>query len=188
MDYERFERRILGLIFASNLPLTPVHVAYHLDITISEARLHLDRMVSAAILELDSDERGNILYVYPMRPPLADLRAPSRPRRRRPHRRARDKSSDTALVPVPVKNRVVLLDGDDGSYSPAAAAALSLFLPGVGQIYSGRVPQGVGWMLATGLGYLLFLVPGLILHICCIVNAAVTPPPPRVALLTERTA
>jgi TM2 domain-containing membrane protein YozV len=57
----------------------------------------------------------------------------------------------------------------------AAAAALSLFLPGVGQIYSGRVPQGVGWMLATGLGYLLFLVPGLILHICCIVNAAAQP-------------
>jgi len=30
-------------------------------------------------------------------------------------------------------------------------------------------------MLATGLGYLLFLVPGLILHICCIVNAAAQP-------------
>jgi hypothetical protein len=40
------------------------------------------------------------------------------------------------------------------------------------------VPQGIGWMLATGLGYLLFLVPGLILHICCIVNAAAVPSPP----------
>jgi TM2 domain-containing membrane protein YozV len=60
-------------------------------------------------------------------------------------------------------------------YSPAAAAALSMFLPGVGQIYSGRVPQGIGWLLATGLGYLLFLVPGLILHICCVVNAAAVP-------------
>jgi TM2 domain-containing membrane protein YozV len=70
---------------------------------------------------------------------------------------------------------IVAGDPIERRYSPAAAAALSLFLPGVGQIYSGRVPQGIGWLLATGLGYLLFLVPGLILHICCIVNAAAVP-------------
>src|SRR5438477_475406 len=71
MEYPQFERRILGLIFSSNLPLTPVHLAYHLDIPISEARHHLDVMVAQGILELDSDERGNILYAYPMRPPLS---------------------------------------------------------------------------------------------------------------------
>jgi TM2 domain-containing membrane protein YozV len=78
---------------------------------------------------------------------------------------------------------LVMVDGRR-YYSPAAAAALSLFLPGVGQIYTGRVPQGVGWMLATGMGYLLFLIPGLILHICCIVNAAAVPA--RVPMLAER--
>jgi len=67
----------------------------------------------------------------------------------------------------------------------SAAAALSLFLPGVGQIYSGRIPQGIGWMFATGLGYLLFLVPGLILHVCCVVNAAAIPT--RLPMLAERT-
>jgi hypothetical protein len=39
-------------------------------------------------------------------------------------------------------------------------------------------------MLATGMGYLLFLIPGLILHICCIVNAAAVPA--RVPMLAER--
>jgi TM2 domain-containing membrane protein YozV len=182
MEYGEFERRILGMIFASNVPLTPVHIAYHFDISIAEARTHMDRMVAAAILELDSDERGNLFYSYPLRPPLEQLRPPTPPRRRR-RRRSKPQRTETALVPV--RRRRVVVE-DEGSYSPAAAAALSLFLPGVGQIYSGRVPQGVGWMLATGLGYLLFLVPGLILHICCIVNAAAAPP--RLAVLADRTA
>lgn len=176
MEYLAFERRLLRLIFQSNAPLTPVHVAYYLRLPISEARSHLDFMVSTGVLELDSDEDGHILYRYPLRPPLGMLPDPRPPRRRK--RRAAD-----ALVPAPAS---MMFDGDreavdlalltdDRQYSPAAAAALSFFLPGVGQIYSGRVPQGIGWMLATGLGYLLFLVPGLILHICCVVNAAAVP-------------
>jgi len=173
MEYGQFERRILGLIFRSNVPLTPVHMAYHLDISIAESRLHLDRMVANGILELDSDERGNILFVYPLRPPLETLKPASPPRRRRRRRSSKPRQTE-ALVPFRRSRHLVRID-EERSYSPAAAAALSLFLPGVGQIYSGRVPQGVGWMLATGLGYLLFLVPGLILHICCIVNAAAQP-------------
>jgi hypothetical protein len=182
MEYSQFERRILGLIFRSNVPLTPVHLAYHLDITIAEARAHLDRMVEGGILELDSDTRGNIFYLYPLRPPVESLPAPTPPRRRRRRRRAARAAATPESTALVRRRRYE----DENTYSPAAAAALSLFLPGVGQIYSGRVPQGVGWMLATGLGYLLFLVPGLILHICCIVNAAASPP--RLPVLAERTA
>jgi hypothetical protein len=163
MEYPQFERRMLDLMFRTNVPLTPVHLAYHLDISIALARQHLDYMVTCGILELDSDEHGYLLYVYPMRPPLSELDDPPPP-----------------PMPIralePIRTTVVAANDEEGDYNPAAAAALSLFLPGVGQIYSGRVPQGVGWMLATGLGYLLFLVPGLILHICCIVNAAAGPP------------
>src|SRR6266567_1778117 len=167
MDERTFERRLLGLIFRSNLPLTPVHLAYQLDIPIVEARAHLDRMVASGVLEIDSDEHGNMFYEYPLRPPLGTLGPPSPPRRRR---RRRGRRAETALVPAPPTQTLIL--EDDRPASAVAAAALSLFLPGVGQIYSGRVLQGIGWMLATGVGYLLFLVPGLILHICCIVNAA----------------
>ena len=47
---------------------------------------------------------------------------------------------------------------------------------------------GVAALLAPGggLGYVLFLVPGLILHICCIVNAAAVPSPLPALALTER--
>jgi TM2 domain-containing membrane protein YozV len=181
MDERTFERRLLRLIFRSSVPLTPVHLAYHLDIRIAEARGHLDRMVACGVLEIDSDERGNMFYTYPLRPPLTSL-APAPPPRRR--RRRRGRRAEKALVPVTPQPTQVIIE--DRPASAVAAAALSLFLPGVGQIYSGRVLQGIGWMLATGVGYLLFLVPGLILHICCIVNAALGPP--RLPVLRENVA
>jgi TM2 domain-containing membrane protein YozV len=220
MEYVTFERRLLHLMFRTNTPLTPVHIAYYLDLPIAEARSHLDHMVELGILELDSDDHGHLLYTYPMRPPASELPPPKPPRRKKkrrpvdggeapaPQARTAEPVSGVPLgalrddgAPVPrltalapssqaVRDQdpersleLVMVDGRR-YYSPAAAAALSLFLPGVGQIYTGRVPQGVGWMLATGMGYLLFLIPGLILHICCIVNAAAVPA--RVPMLAER--
>jgi hypothetical protein len=169
MDYPCFERRLLRLIFTSNAVLTPVHVAYYVGCSIADARRHLDRMVADGALELDSDDEGHLLYRYPHRPAVTELPVP-------PPRRVRKRREPPPVLPeIPVP------------YSPAAAAALSLFLPGVGQIYSGRVTQGVAWLVATGAGYLLFLVPGLILHICCIVNAAAVPSPLPPLALTERT-
>jgi TM2 domain-containing membrane protein YozV len=218
MEYVTFERRLLHLMFRTNTPLTPVHIAYYLDLPISEARCHLDHMVELGILELDSDDHGHLLYTYPLRPPVSELPAPKPPRRKKKKKlnpdspQAQGRAAEAIPVPglgllrddsLPVPRltavapssqamrdsdpdralELVMVDGRR-YYSPAAAAALSLFLPGVGQIYTGRVPQGVGWMLATGMGYLLFLIPGLILHICCIVNAAAVPA--RVPMLAER--
>ena len=62
------------------------------------------------------------------------------------------------------------------SFSPGAAAVLSFFLPGLGQICKGQVGPGIGWMFATIIGYFMFIIPGLILHICCVVNAGKSTP------------
>ncbi len=37
--------------------------------------------------------------------------------------------------------------------SPGISAVLSVLLPGLGQIYSGRLGAGALWFLATGFGY-----------------------------------
>lgn len=58
------------------------------------------------------------------------------------------------------------------AWSPGVAAVLSLFMPGVGQMYKGRVGEGVLWLIFTPIGYVLFILPGLILHIICIITAS----------------
>jgi TM2 domain-containing membrane protein YozV len=57
------------------------------------------------------------------------------------------------------------------TWNPGTAAVLSVFWPGMGQIYKGQVAVGFLWMFAVFFGYLLFILPGLILHIVCIFNA-----------------
>lgn len=55
--------------------------------------------------------------------------------------------------------------------SATQAALLSFFVPGLGQMVSGRVPAGLLWMMFTCLGYLCLVVPGIVLHILCVINA-----------------
>lgn len=57
------------------------------------------------------------------------------------------------------------------AWNPGAAAVLSLFIPGAGQIYRGKLGPGLLWLFGTALGYVLLVLPGLVLHIICIVDA-----------------
>lgn len=50
-------------------------------------------------------------------------------------------------------------------------ALLSFFWPGLGQICKGQVLQGILWMVAVFVGYCLLVVPGIVLHIWCMVDA-----------------
>lgn len=56
-------------------------------------------------------------------------------------------------------------------WSPGVAALLSFFIPGAGQIYKGNVGSGLLWLFFVILGYSIFLAPGIILHLICIVSA-----------------
>ena len=55
--------------------------------------------------------------------------------------------------------------------SPALAAFISFLLPGTGQMYGKKIGKGIIWLIVTILGYWIWVAPGVILHICCIVNA-----------------
>jgi TM2 domain-containing membrane protein YozV len=56
--------------------------------------------------------------------------------------------------------------------SRGVAAVLSLIIPGAGQMYQGRVLSGFVWLFMVVTGYMVFVLPGLVLHILCIVSAA----------------
>lgn len=48
--------------------------------------------------------------------------------------------------------------------SPGIAAVLSVLIPGLGQVYNGRLASGAIWFLAASFGYWAILVPGLLIH------------------------
>lgn len=60
----------------------------------------------------------------------------------------------------------------DTSWNPGVAALLSLFIPGAGQIYKGNVGGGIMWLIFTVIGYIFLIVPGLVIHLFCIINAS----------------
>jgi TM2 domain-containing membrane protein YozV len=60
--------------------------------------------------------------------------------------------------------------------SNGVAAVLSLFLPGAGQMYKGHVGMGIAWLIIVVIGYVALIVPGLILHLICILQAASATP------------
>jgi TM2 domain-containing membrane protein YozV len=54
---------------------------------------------------------------------------------------------------------------------PGIAAVLSVLLPGLGQVYAGRLLAGGVWFLATGFAYWAVLLPGFVVHALCIWSA-----------------
>lgn len=76
----------------------------------------------------------------------------------------------TSLAPLPRPEPVQIQQWT--STNATQAALLSFFVPGLGQMCSGRVPAGLLWMMFTCLGYVCFIVPGIVLHILCVINAA----------------
>jgi hypothetical protein len=60
---------------------------------------------------------------------------------------------------------------DDADFSRGLAMLLSFCLPGMGQIYRGDTRKGVNWMLGTLAAYCCVILPGLVVHLLCIIDA-----------------
>ena len=67
---------------------------------------------------------------------------------------------------------VIVQQADARAWNPGVAAVLSLIIPGAGQMHKGNILGGLVWLVAVVIGYMLLIVPGVILHLCCIVSAA----------------
>jgi TM2 domain-containing membrane protein YozV len=57
-------------------------------------------------------------------------------------------------------------------WSPGIAAVLSFIIPGLGQLYKGRIGSGILWFIIVCVGYAFLIIPGVILHLVCIISAA----------------
>ena len=79
----------------------------------------------------------------------------------------------TTTVSPTIVNHVTTVVGRGGRrWSRVVAALLSLLIPGLGQVYKGQPLNGLVWLLFTVAGYAAFIVPGVVLHILCILGAA----------------
>jgi len=61
-------------------------------------------------------------------------------------------------------------------FSPFIAFLLSLLIPGLGQLYTGRLIAGILWFIVVAIGYVAFIIPGVVLHIICAISAGMTNP------------
>jgi TM2 domain-containing membrane protein YozV len=61
-------------------------------------------------------------------------------------------------------------------WSPGVAALLSFLIPGLGQMYKGQVINGLVWFIVVAVGYAFLIIPGLVLHVCCVLGAAMGDP------------
>ena len=78
------------------------------------------------------------------------------------------------VQPAPVVNvsqQMVVHHANHKRWNPFVAAILSLFLPGLGQIYKGQFLNGLAWLVLTIVGYICFIIPGVVLHLCCVLGA-----------------
>lgn len=57
-------------------------------------------------------------------------------------------------------------------WSPGVAAVLSFLFPGLGQLYKGQIFGGLMWFALVAIGYVLLVIPGIILHLWCVLGAA----------------
>lgn len=71
----------------------------------------------------------------------------------------------------PEDERIVVYHLPVRRFSPGVAAILSLVVPGLGQLYKGQFFRAVVWFLIVAAGYAALVLPGLVLHACCILGA-----------------
>ena len=57
-------------------------------------------------------------------------------------------------------------------WSRGTAILLSLFVPGLGQAYKGQIINGLVWFVLTIAGYIVFIIPGMLLHLLCLIGAS----------------
>lgn len=51
------------------------------------------------------------------------------------------------------------------------AGIFSFLIPGLGQIYAGKTARGIAFFIATAIGYIVFIIPGVIIWIINIFDA-----------------
>ncbi len=146
-DANAIEHRLLEMAYTTDAKLTAPALAYFAPCSVDDAERVLEALASRDRVSMEVDDDGTIIYELRGRQKLAPRSQPAQ--------------QTMALVPAVATP----------TSSPAIAAVLSMFIPGAGHLYAGRVIAAMLWFLAVSAGYVL-LIPGLVLHLFSMVSAA----------------
>ena len=149
-DPAEIEHRLLDLAYTTDSVITAPLLAYYTPCSIEDADRVLDRLTTQDRLRLEIDDDGNIHYVVPNRQRVA------------PPPPAFHNTALTRREPMQLQH----------SHHALIAAVLSAIVPGAGQLYAGRPLSALAWFTLVSMGYLLLIVPGVVLHILCVASAA----------------
>jgi TM2 domain-containing membrane protein YozV len=156
-DSSAIEARLLDLAHTTDAKLTAAALAYFAPCSIEDAQRVLDDLTVKGTIAMDVEDDGTIVYTMPGRQKFAA----------RPHH----VPAPAPLALVPFRPAHAPVRYVPRGASPLLAALLTLFIPGAGHLYAGRILGGIFWFMLVGLGYVLVL-PGLILHLFATVSAA----------------
>ena len=156
-DTNVIEHRLLELAYTTDAKITAPVLAYFTPCSIEDAEKVLDNLTARDRISMEIEEDGTVVYVVADRQKLRprDEPMPSPPTTR-------------SLVPA-LTTPLAVRNGRQAS--PLLAAGLSLFVPGAGQLYTGRFLSALMWFFLVTAGYTLIL-PGLLFHLFCIASAA----------------
>jgi len=157
-DPNVIEHRLLELAYTTESPITATTLAYFAPSSIEDAEKVLDNLVARDRIHMEVRDDGQIEYLFPNRHKLEALKE----RPRTPH-------PELALVRQQLNTPIAIRNGRTAS--PLLAGALSLLIPGAGQVYTGNFLSAILWFILVSAGYTLIL-PGLFLHLFCIAAAA----------------
>jgi hypothetical protein len=73
-------------------------------------------------------------------------------------------------------NATAIVSGGRKRFSPIVVFLLSLLIPVLGQLYTGRLLAGIVWFIVVVIGYAALIVPGIVLQILCATSAGMTDP------------
>jgi TM2 domain-containing membrane protein YozV len=151
-DARAIEQRMLDLAYTTDAKITAPALAYYAPCTIDDAAGVLENLASRGRVSMEVEDDGSIVYELLGRQKLTP------------------RATHAALAPV-TPRAIARPYREPRHASPLVAAALSMFVPGAGHLYAGRVFAAFLWFLVVGAGYALIL-PGLVLHLFSIVSAA----------------
>ena len=151
-DRNAIEARLLELAHTTDAKITAPALAFFAPCSIEDASTVLDDLAARNQLSMEIQDDGSVVYELLGRQKIGHTTHTLRPA--------------TALVPLAPATLAPRRD-----VSALLAAVLSVWIPGAGHLYAGRFVAALLWFLVVGAGYALIL-PGLILHLFCIVSAA----------------